>query len=433
MTDSSTRKGDVLESKIFELLTSEIESDRFWAKRECCKIYWKKGYYSKDRGSNIIFDISIEVFLPGSETYSLLVLIECKNYKHPVKVDDAEEFFTKVQQVAASNSKAVIATSSSFQSGVLKFAKSKGMGLIRCFELSSLKWELSRSPSYYSGSVKSKDFNEIELGLSSDTYQSSRFDLYMQSPKRFTNIFWDFFEDVISSSGVTGSHILQISNSREALKSIVQFRHIDELEGIALRVLNSIEYTGGQVDLAQICRVESDRSGLIVTIHPYLKKDCPPPITLGRISFAPLHIEIFGHSIPSRSRDRFTLAHELAHYLLDHGRYLTQETCDEADYDFDLKPDVDSGDIARMEYQANALAACLLMPKSHVLESFKGLAKALNLGNRGFGPLYVDNQPCNLQNFNSITNDLMVTFGVSRSAAKIRMESLGLLKDNRKW
>lgn len=324
MTHSSTRKGDVLESKVFELLKSEIEADKFWAKKECCKIYWKKGYYSKDRASNIIFDISIEVFLPGSETYSLLVLIECKNYRHPVPVDDVEEFFAKVEQVAPSNSKAVIATPASFQSGALTFAKSKGMGLIRCFELSSLKWELSRSPSYYSGRAKSNEVSEIERGLLTETYQSSRFDLYMQSPKGLTNVFWDFFDDLISSVGMALHDLSQIMNSRETLKSVVQFRHIEELENIAVNVLNSIGYIGGVVDLSKICLVESERCGLLVTIHPPLKKECLPPTTLGRIRFAPLHIEIFGHSVPNGARDRFTLAHELAHYLLDHGRYLTQ-------------------------------------------------------------------------------------------------------------
>ena len=43
------------------------------------------------------------------------MLIECKNYSHAVPVDYAEEFFAKVQQVAAANVKAVIASTASFQ------------------------------------------------------------------------------------------------------------------------------------------------------------------------------------------------------------------------------------------------------------------------------------------------------------------------------
>jgi hypothetical protein len=99
----TTEKGDSLEIRIRDLLQSEINADRFWAKKDNCKVHWKKGYESKDRGRKIIFDVSVEIFLPGAKEYSVLVLIECKNYSHPVQVDDLEEFFSKVQQVAAAN------------------------------------------------------------------------------------------------------------------------------------------------------------------------------------------------------------------------------------------------------------------------------------------------------------------------------------------
>jgi 16S rRNA A1518/A1519 N6-dimethyltransferase RsmA/KsgA/DIM1 with predicted DNA glycosylase/AP lyase activity len=126
---SSNQKGDALEQLIFDLFQAEINDGRFWAKQENCKIFRKKGYYSKDREKEIIFDVSIEIFLPNATEYSSLVLIECKNYGHRVPVDDTEEFFAKVQQVAAANSKAIIASTASYQSSALAYAKSKGIGL----------------------------------------------------------------------------------------------------------------------------------------------------------------------------------------------------------------------------------------------------------------------------------------------------------------
>src|SRR5688572_9084792 len=135
MTSSLTTssRGITLEKRIYDLFQSEIDADRFWAKKENCKVYWKQGYYSKDRAREIIFDVAVEVFLPGAKEYSALVLIECKNYSHPVPVDDVEEFYSKVQQVAAANAKAVIASTAPFQSGTRTFAKSKGIGLMRYF------------------------------------------------------------------------------------------------------------------------------------------------------------------------------------------------------------------------------------------------------------------------------------------------------------
>ena len=87
-TNSTTGKGNALELQIRDLFQREIDDDKFWVKKENCKVFWKKGYFSKDRGKEIIFDISIEIFLPGERNFSSLILIECKNYEHRVPVDD---------------------------------------------------------------------------------------------------------------------------------------------------------------------------------------------------------------------------------------------------------------------------------------------------------------------------------------------------------
>ncbi|MDR0307022.1 MAG: restriction endonuclease [Chitinispirillales bacterium] len=95
------------------------------------KAYQKKGYYSKDRQSEIVTDISIETFLPDASEYSLLTVIECKDYNAAVPVDDIEEFHSKVQQIAGDNVKAIFATSAALQKSALNYAKSKGIGVIR--------------------------------------------------------------------------------------------------------------------------------------------------------------------------------------------------------------------------------------------------------------------------------------------------------------
>src|SRR5687768_14096101 len=127
---NTTQKGDRLESKIFALFKREIVEGRFFVSEHCCKLFSKKGYYSKARGKTIIFDISIEIYLPGQDTYSMLVLIECKNYNHPVPVDDIEEFYQKVEQVAGANGKAIVVSTNSFQESAFSFSKSQGVGLL---------------------------------------------------------------------------------------------------------------------------------------------------------------------------------------------------------------------------------------------------------------------------------------------------------------
>lgn len=428
---SSTRKGDALEQCVRDLLQAEIDADRFWAKKSNCKVFWKKGYHSKDRDGDIVFDVSIEVYLPGAKEYSALVLVECKNYTHSVPVDDVEEFFAKVQQVAAANAKAVVASSASFQSGARAYAKSKGIGLMRYFAPGTFKWELRRSASASARSTSPDEARLVEAGLSQQDFHSVAFDLYFQSPTRETNSLWDFFEDMVIDSGLRPSEIRKISNPRSKISSQVPYFEKDDLESRGAEILSEIGYSGGVVALDALCEIEAQRSGLIVNLQ------APSPSTdgleaaLGRIQFEPLVIDVYVQESASPGRDRFTLAHELAHYLLGHGRYLVRESCEDSDFSLQRRVLVDGSDVARMEFQANFLAASMLLPRAHVIEDFSRALRALDLVDKGFGHLYVDDQACNLQNYKTVTGLLMRKYGVSRAAAKVRLESMGLLRDAR--
>jgi hypothetical protein len=133
-TMNTVKKGDRLEKALFDHLKRELEEDRLPIKSSCSQIFWKKPYFSRDRNSNIVFDISIEISIPSAKEFCMLWLVECKNYStKTVPVDDVEEFFGKVQQVSAANSKAIIASSGAFSSGATNYAKAKGIGLFRYF------------------------------------------------------------------------------------------------------------------------------------------------------------------------------------------------------------------------------------------------------------------------------------------------------------
>jgi Zn-dependent peptidase ImmA (M78 family) len=110
---------------------------------------------------------------------------------------------------------------------------------------------------------------------------------------------------------------------------------------------------------------------------------------------------------------------------------MMREYCEEND--FVLNPDsaIRSSDVARLEFQANYFASSLLMPRAFFLEDFQRLARKLSISDHGFGALYLDEQPCNVQTFREVTNHFMLRYGVSRTSAKIRLESLGLLNDAR--
>lgn len=49
-----------------------------------------------------------------------------------------------------------------------------------------------------------------------------------------------------------------------------------------------------------------------------------------------------------------------------------------------------------MEIQANYLASCLLMPRERFRKAFYEQLQIRGVQNKGFGPLFVDTQKCNL-------------------------------------
>ena len=176
-------RGGDFERRVFSFIEAEIRANRLLFRPECCAIFRQKPYYSRDRRSHIAFDVAIEVTLPGGDAPSMLCLIECKDYSRPVPVDDVEEFFAKVQQVARAKAKAIVVSSNSFQSGALEFACSKGIGLLRMFPESEFKWVLHRSlSSVRMSGVLSRD-SEICSGLTQENNRSSRFDCFATSER----------------------------------------------------------------------------------------------------------------------------------------------------------------------------------------------------------------------------------------------------------
>lgn len=429
---SSIEKGNALEDQIYHFFSSEIAAHRLFAKPSCCKIRKKPRYYSRDRNNEIEFDVSIEIYLPGMSDFSFVVLIECKNYNKSVPVNDVEEFFCKVQQVAAANSKSIVASKGAFQASTLEFAKSKKIGLLRCFDQSNCKWDLLRSPSMSAYASAGISEENVLYGLSDDSYQSEFYDFYLQSPTRYTHSISDFFEDLLLDEVISPSQLRHILNPKMKRFEVVPFREKGEIEERASEILQALLYSDGTVPLEMLCAKEHENTGLVVRLETEPSKEALQKGILGRISFEPLQIEVFRQPEPIKERTRFTLAHELAHHLLGHGRYMRREYCQNSDFSQNQNITIEGSEVARMEFQANYLAAALLLPKHNIMVDFRNLLRTLDLPNRGHGQLYVDDQLCNLQNFHMVTTHMSRKYQTSHTATKIRLQELGLLQDHRK-
>lgn len=419
---NTTKKGSIFEEEIYNFFKREIISGQFIATPECCKIFKQKSYFSKDRESNIIFDIAIEISFPNSENYSILFLIECKNYKHPVGVEDLEEFFSKTQQVAASNSKAVLVTPSSFRKSARSFAKSKGIGLLRYFAENDFEWTLRRTRSQ---NHLARELKHIDEALDEEDFSLACHHAYIQTPLRLTQNISDLITDFLHQNNDFEKFSDLLSPEKLISNKLkVPYLSKEFINEIALDILNQINYEDGEVDLEKICNIESEKHGLKI-IHDNPKENMP--YLLGEILFYKNEIHLYYDSSTEESQKRFSLAHELGHYFLNHGKHIYKEELSKVEIDiFTYKVD-DFNDTARLEFQANYFAACLLMPNSHVNALLNYLLNLYNIKNRGFAHLYLDKQACNTNAYFTILNVMMEYFGVSRAALTNKLEELDLL------
>ena len=133
----SKNTGSAFENEVYQIVNNMVKSNKFILANPYVRVHKKKGYYSKDREKDIIFDVTVEKYWDNPDTHpdiepAIIVVIECKDYGNSIPVDDVEEFHAKLQQIGADNTKGLmIARNGSFQKSALQYARSKHIGIAR--------------------------------------------------------------------------------------------------------------------------------------------------------------------------------------------------------------------------------------------------------------------------------------------------------------
>lgn len=277
------------------------------------------------------------------------------------------------------------------------------------------------------------NYNDVELhrGLTSPPYLSRHFDFYCCYDDQYTYSLKTFLLRLAIASSPDRSFVSRVKNSFVETQPTVNFISKDEIDDCAESILKHIEYESGPVPLERICELQSAVAGLVVRTRVKPSDRDVKAGALGRIRFDSLEISIYDLPDTTEARQRFTLAHELGHYFLDHSKYVSSEYCDIADLKLDVDSPFRTNDLRRMDFQANYFASCLLLPRIPLTRDVLMLADERDVRNRGFGVLYVDEQKCNEAIYNGITSHLKLRYKVSRLALKLRLEALGLLHDAR--
>lgn len=404
---NTVQKGDVFENKVYAMLKGLIESDQLAIDRKSYRIFQKKGYYSKTQESEIIFDISIEVFMPNAEDYSLLWLIECKDQTSPIPVSKVRNFNEQVREVGGH--KALFVTSNKYQSGAVNIAKSNKMGLIILNKDNSPDWIVRRS-------------------INADRYSLSKSEAYFSGngivdtpsiaydyPMVYGNII-DFF----SGNGI------------EVKTKGMRVPYLDD-ETIAVKAMEAAELDKGnhvfKMSSSDITNLISDKYGVQIVLNAELRDG-----ELARYDIPNNTIQIAKSLDFDSPRWRFTVAHESGHIVL-HKELLQshqiEELCDDDNIvaSNDITDSLMDQEYKRLEIQANKFASCFLMPMLPLAYHFT-LSKDRN--NIRLPWLFLDDQPCNIADCENVFSDLSAIFGVSKESIKYRLINVKFCKEGRR-
>lgn len=149
---------------------------------------------------------------------------------------------------------------------------------------------------------------------------------------------------------------------------------------------------------------------------------------LGRFDVKRKHITLNLKGMDNKSRSRFTMAHELGHYLLHAPLFQQQGVVSIGESENTLSLSKENS--RWIEIQANKFASYFLMPKDVVVALYALFFE--NYIHQKFGdsfhPLYYNpNQPETWQSYNNIVVKMARYLGVSKQAMEIRLKSLNLL------
>jgi Zn-dependent peptidase ImmA (M78 family) len=332
----------------------------------------------------IPFDIVINFNIPF-----MRVIIKCFNDDDNMTLNNIKNFYNQKEEVSAQ--KVIIVSSTSFNSNIINYSKKKNGDISLLYFPNSFKninWTLER---------KSTIFIEIKE----------------KKPKFIIDLFPKNENNLLSNYKLISK------------KKLNQVTFIDDntIDKIVLNLLSRIGYQNGMVDLNKIILLLKNENKIYTKYNQSLEEN-----VLGEINFKKSMILIDNHQCKTLARIRFTLAHEIAHFLLGHSRYMLGEkhTIKEAKC-IDNELFISVEEIMKIEFQANRFASFLLLPTKSFLKDIHTFLTDYDIKDRGVGLFFVDNQRCNTETYLKITSQLMHRYKVSRQVIELRLKNLKIL------
>lgn len=404
------KKGDALEIPFYEFLVKQQENEQLVFgiyPASLCNIFQKKKYFCDERQNHIEFDVVIEVCREGASDPHVLIVFECKNYTGRVPEEKVSDFSDKLSRIAKHGAKGVLVVNSGLQSGAMNVAKKRKIGIVKFYE-HGVEIVAERQVK-----ITKDNFGRHEL-TSNKSSRSKQF----KFSAFFDGNYFSSIQTFVTS--MCGERVNEI----EKKELPIPFISDEKLHAEAISLLSDANYIKGPVDLEVVC------SNLAIELEwsDEEHKTEDGFEVLGQADFEKRKIKIFSHQNPNR--ERFTIAHEIGHFYLKHNCFLRSESIIASDLVID-SPTPNEHLLDRLELQANIFASCLLLPFEPFWLTIEQLRSDYGIRNKGHGYIYVDNQPCNLNDYHRFLDEVSREFEVSKTVVEIRLKKLGLLKDDR--
>lgn len=412
---STTEKGNKLEDKLYEYLLDQQNRDKLVYDAypaSHCKVLKKHKYYCKDREADVEFDVVVEVRRTGRSEPHLYVVFECKNHQKPIEDSYVRIFSDQISSVFGQAVKGIVVTSNKLQSGAERVAENRRLGIVK-FDENGLEVIADRTV----GTWAENSFIQTQLADGNRRSKSLKFSACIDGG------YFSSFDQILHSLETYPNDARAETTDRRC--NSVTFLPEAEIQVAAQKARSQVDYDGGEVNVEKLCSVLK----LDLSYSERAFQDAEGNTILGSANFANRSIEINQHG--NRNRERFTVAHEIGHFFLGHDQYLRSESIVERDLFADLDTE-DTFNYERLEYQANLFASALLLPDKQLRLAVEALRLHLKVYDKGFGYIFVDDQPCNYTPYNQILSGLSDHFGVSKQAIEIRLKRAGLVTDERR-
>ncbi len=380
---NTVKVGDKFEDKSYHLIENAIENDELGISQSSARVLRKPSYYSAKREKDIIFDLSIEIWPKNAERYSFLFLIECKSSNSKkVPVDDVEEFWAKVDQVAGKNVKGVMISDNSFQKGGLTFAKNTGMMLIE---------------------VDSEDNYSIILHRTEKEKTESE-------EQTIEDIFFSFINKALGLKKVKGLKKLSATEIESIVNPILRKYN---------KLVSAIEIDSFVEHLKKEYKLTFDFTKNLETVN-------------GKQIAGYFDIEkkaiLIDNSIVGTEKFGFVLGHELGHFFLHSELKVNQERYndfEDSHYDFFSDKHLLVNDRNWIEWQANKFAVSLFLPKDLFIQHLISFRTSIGISRPHH--IYLDSQSINQQDYYKTVEYLSNYFGISKTTVKYRIEEFEMI------